>query len=124
MDRQLGGDAQQVEAEHRHPAGAIGLVDEAAGRQGLAAVEAADVVESQEATLEDIASLFVLAIDPPGEVEQQLLKNAFEKHQVAGVGRVAMLSLTALPAIDLEDAKRRPGVHRRIDIAELPLVGR
>ena len=30
--------------------------------------------------------------------------------------------LAALPAIDLEDAKRRPGVHRRIDVAKLPLV--
>ena len=37
--------------------GAVGLVDEAAGRQRRAAVEHADVVQAEEAALEDVAAL-------------------------------------------------------------------
>ena len=33
-------------------------------------------------------------------------------------------SSAALLAVDLEDAPGRPGVHRRVDVAELPFVGR
>ena len=32
--------------------------------------------------------------------------------------------VAALLAVDLEDAPGRPGVHRRVDVAERPLVGR
>ena len=57
VQRQLERDAHQVQAVHRHPGGAVGLVDEAAGRQRRAAVEDADVVEAEEAALEDVAAL-------------------------------------------------------------------
>ena len=78
-------DAQQVQTIHRHPARAVGLIDESAGRQRFAAVEHADVVESQETALKNVPALRVLAVDPPGEIEQQLVKNAFEKGEVAGI---------------------------------------
>ena len=54
VQRQLERDAHQVERIHRHPARAVGLIDEAAGRQRLAAVEDADVVEAQESALEHL----------------------------------------------------------------------
>ena len=50
--RQLGGDFQHVLTEEGHPSGAVGLFEVAAGRQRRAAIEDADVVEAQEATLE------------------------------------------------------------------------
>ena len=117
--RQFQRDAQQVQAIHRHPARAVGLVDVAAGRQRRAAVEHADVVEAKEAALENIASLRVLAIHPPGEVEQQLVKDAFEKFQVALVVRIGF---AALLAVHLEHAPGRPGMDGRVHVAESPLV--
>ena len=108
-------DAHQVERIHRHPAGAVGLVDVAAGRQPRAAVEDADVVESQEAALEDVAAERVLAVHPPGEIQHELVEHALEKLQVP----VAAVLL----AVDLKHAPGRPGVHGRIHVAERPLIG-
>src|SRR5207247_3976182 len=97
--RQLQGDAHEVEAVHRYPTRAVGLVDVAAGGElHRAAVEDADVVQPEKAALEDVQALAVLAVDPPGEVEQQLVKDALEE------GAVAPLSLTAAAvqvAVDL-----------------------
>ena len=39
------------------------------------AVDRADVVEAEEAALEHVVALGVLAVDPPGEVEQQLVED-------------------------------------------------
>ena len=50
-----------------------------AAGQRLAAVEDADVVEAQEAALENVPALRVLAIHPPGEVEQQLVEDALQE---------------------------------------------
>ena len=108
-------DRQHVQTVHTHPAGAVGLLDVAAGRKRFAAIEHADIVEPEKAALENVAAFGVFAIDPPGEVEQELLENPFEKFSVAG----------ALPFLfEFVDAPCSPGVYRRVDIAERPLVGR
>ena len=110
---QLQRNRHHVEAVHRHPAGAVGLLEPPPGGQLRAAVEHADVVEPEEPALEDVAAVGVLAVDPPREVERQLLEHALEEHAIADA---------AAPLLDLVDAPRRPGVHRRIDIAEVPLI--
>ncbi len=115
LAREFQGDGHQVEAVHRHPARAVGLLDEAAAGQRLAAVEDADVVEAQEAALENVLALGVLAVHPPGEIQQQLVKDALQK---LAVGLAAALGL------DLVHAPRGPGMHRRIDVAEIPLISR
>src|SRR6516162_1917689 len=112
--RELQSDAHQIEGVHRHPARAISLVDVTARRQLTAAVEYADVVEPEEAALEDIAPLGVLAVYPPGEIQHELVKHALEEHEIA--------IITALLAVDLEHPPRSPRVYRWIDIAEGPLV--
>ena len=81
--REFERDAQQVHAKHRHPARAVGLVDEAAGRQRRTAVKHADIVEAEKTALKNIPSLRVLAVHPPSEIQQQLVENTFEKFQVA-----------------------------------------
>ena len=63
----------------RHPGGAVGLLDVAAGGQRLAAIEDADVVQAEKAAFENIVALRVLAIHPPGEVHQQLVKRGLQK---------------------------------------------
>src|SRR5258708_11178881 len=52
--RKLQGDAHEVQCIHGHPAGAVGLVDVAAGGQLRAAVEYSDVVQAQKSALENI----------------------------------------------------------------------
>src|SRR5207253_2252806 len=73
------------------------------------------VVEAQEATLEDVVALAVLAIDPPGEVQEQLVEDALEERVVGAAAHTP---------IDLEHAPGSPGMDRRIDVAEVPLVCR
>ena len=121
VDGQFGSYAKHVEAIHRHPTRAVGLVDEATSGQRTAAVKAANVVQTEEAALKNVSSLLVLAVDPPREIQQQLLKHALQKRHVA---RVFRIRLAALVAIDLKHPKRRPGMHRRIHVAKRPLVGR
>ena len=82
--RELERDRQHVETEQTHPGGSVGLLEPPALAQvGPAAIEHADVVQAEEAPLKRVAALGVLAVDPPGEVEQQLVKDLFEK---VGVG--------------------------------------
>ena len=50
---------------------------------GARTVEHADIVEAEEAALEDVQALRVLAVHPPGEVQQQLVKDALQEIQVA-----------------------------------------
>src|SRR3974377_1291415 len=63
-------DGQHVQAVHSHPARAVGLLKMAAGRQRSRGVEHANVVETKETALENVHALGVLAIHPPGEVQQ------------------------------------------------------
>ena len=111
---ELHGDLQQVETVHRHPARPVGLLEKAAGRQLRAAVEDPDVVEAEKSALEDVVAGEVLAVHPPREVEQQLVEDLLQEDRVGA---------SAVPLLDLVDSPRRPGVHRRVDVAELPLVG-
>ena len=113
-ERQLHGDLEHVLAEQRHPSGSIRLVQVSAGRQRRAAIEHPDVVQSQEAALEDVGPCAVLAIHPPREVEQQLLERALQPVEVT---RSAPGFLQAV------GKDRGPGVHRWIDVAEVPFVG-
>src|SRR5437868_12857385 len=77
------GDLQHVQAVQGHPRGTVGLLQSTGHRERRRSVDRADVVETEESALEDIVSLVVLAIDPPSEVQQQLLKDAFEKEMIA-----------------------------------------
>ena len=48
----------------------------ASGWKWGTAVKHSDVVQPEESTLENILAFRIFAIDPPGEIEQQLLKDA------------------------------------------------
>ena len=80
----------------------------------LAAIEHSDVVEAKEAASENILAPRVLAIDPPGEIDQQLLEGPRQEDLVALLGRSGRL-------VDLPDAPRMNG---RIDVAQMPFIGR
>src|SRR5690242_17917644 len=87
----------------------------AAGGQWCTAIEHADIIETEKAALKNVHAIGIFAIDPPGEIQQQLLKDALEKDSVAD---------TTSLLLDLVNAPRSPGVNRRIHIAKRPLVCR
>src|SRR5262249_28466143 len=98
-----------------HPAGAVRLLEGTTGRQWLAAIEDADVVQSEKTALEHVAPVGILAVDPPSEVQQELVEYALEERPVTGAPPLFL---------DLVDAPRRPRLHRGVDVAERPLVSR
>ena len=79
---ELDGDLEHVLAEHRHPRGAVGLLEVTAGGERGAAVEDADVVEAEEAAFEHVHPKAVLPIHPPGEVDEELAEGALEELDV------------------------------------------
>jgi hypothetical protein len=101
-----GGHGNRVEG---HPAGGIGLLKDSADRQ-VRTVDGADVVQAEEAALEHIVAARVLQVDPPVEVEQELIEDPAQEVEVAA-------------AVDGEHLERGPGLHRRVHVAEIPLVG-
>ena len=114
VDGELYGEFHHVLAEEGHPGGAVRLLQVAAGGERGAAVEDADVVEAEEAPLEDVLAEAVLAVHPPGEVQQELIERPLEEIQVY---------FAAPGLLGAMEKQGRPGVHRGVDVAEVPLVG-
>ena len=106
---------RHVEREHRHPAGGVGLLQAVARRQRLRPVDDRDVVEAEEAAFEDVLAVGILAVDPPGVIQQQLVKDPLQETAIA---------LAALHPFRAEGLERAERMDRRVDIAEVPLVGR
>jgi hypothetical protein len=106
-------DSQHVEAVHAHPTRAIRLFKSAAGWKRRGAVKDPDVIEAEEASLKNIGAVGVFAIDPPGEIQEQLVKNFFQE---GAVGDAADATLYFV------DTPSGPGVNRRIHVAEGPFI--
>jgi len=115
MQRQFQSDSHQVKAIHRHPAGGVGLINVAAGWQWRAAVEYANIIQPQKATLKDVVVVVILAIDPPGEIDDQLVHDSLQKIQItdAAVGF----------AFRLINFQGCPGVYWRVNVIERPFIG-
>src|ERR1700751_318846 len=107
-------DLEHVLAVEGHPRGAIRLIKVSPGRKLSASIKDSNIVQAKEASREDIPTLRVFSVDPPIEVQHEALKGTFEETKV----RPAELSF------DIKEEQRRPGMHRGIDIAEIPYVGR
>ena len=112
---ELQGDVEHIQAVHGHPGGPVGLIDVTSGGEGFAPVEDADVVETQETALEDVVPVVVLAVDPPGEVQEQLVEDTLQEF---GVGHPADGVLQVI------DAPGGPGVDGRVDVGEVPFIRR
>ena len=115
LSRKLEGDAHEVQAEHAHPAGGVGLFEHRALRQLLRAIDDRDVVEAKEAAFEYVVALAVDLVHPPGEIDQQFVETLLQEHPVA---------LALAQPVHVVDPPHRPGLHRRVQVRELPLVGR
>src|SRR5262245_41373721 len=114
LDGQFERDRQHVEAVHCHPARSVCLFYRSSGRKLRAAVEHADVVAAEKPAFEHIVSQVILAIDPPSKIHQKFVKEAFEK---------SVVTLSAIRLLDQVDLPYRFGMHGRIYVIEIPLVG-
>ena len=110
--REFQRDRHHREAVERHPRRAVGLLQRAARRQRFRAIEHAHVVQPEKSAGEKILAVRVLAIHPPREIQQQLLKNALEKIPVP----------LARARRNFVNAPRRPRMNRRVHIAERKFI--
>src|SRR6516225_318530 len=85
----------------------------AAGRQRRAAVEDADIIVSEKPAFEEASSEAVFAIDPPAKVRGEPAEHSLQEVEI---GSAAQRLLHA------EEEDRRPGLNRRVDVAEIPLI--
>ena len=72
---------QQGRAVDGHPGGAVRLLEDPGTGRRPGTVEQTDVVQAEEAALEDVVALEVLAVDPPGEVDDQLVEGPFQEQR-------------------------------------------
>src|SRR6266436_8875411 len=80
--RQLQRDGQHVQAIHTHPTGAVRLFEVASRGEWRGAVKDSDIVEAEKSTLKNVCAVRVLAVHPPGKIQEQLVKNFFEDSAV------------------------------------------
>ncbi len=73
------GHLQQVQAVHRHPGGAVALLQHPDQRQRRGPVNRPDVGQAKETALEDVVALAVLAVDPPAKFSSTLCNTRAKK---------------------------------------------
>ena len=76
FNRDFKRDHGELQGKHRHPAGRIGLLQRIAWRQRLGAVVHRDIVKPEKPPLKYVHASGILAVDPPGMVQQQLVQHA------------------------------------------------
>src|SRR5262245_6310227 len=115
LQRQLYGNFKHILAKERHPGRAVGLLEVSASRQRRAAVKDPDIVQTEEPSFEHVAAGAILAVYPPGEVQEQLLEGALKPIHVTPAAPKLFQTVG-------EDGG--PGMDWRVNIAEVPFVGR
>src|SRR5437588_8081915 len=88
--RKLKCDRQHVQTIHAHPTGAVGLLEVASGGKRRRTVKNPDVVEAKESTLKNICAVRILAVHPPGKIEEQLVKNFFQEPAIGHTTHAAL----------------------------------
>ena len=111
----LQGNVKHVQCKHAHPRGTIGLFQAHARIQRRASVEYTDVIQPEETSFKHVVAVGILTVDPPGEIDQQFMKCAFQKIHIA-------LAFHLL--LGLVHFQYGPGLYGRIHIREVPLIRR
>ena len=78
---QRNGQRQHGQRVVGHPCRSVGLVEPHVGWQ-VGSVHRTDVVEAEEPAGEEVVAVGILAVEPPGEVEQELLEDPLEEIEV------------------------------------------
>ena len=115
MRGELESNLNHILAEQGDPSRAIGLLQMTAGWQRRTAVEDADIVEPEKPALEEASAEAVLAVHPPTEIRRQPAEHPLQEIEIG---------LAAQRLLHSVEENRRPGLYWRVDIAEIPLIGR
>ncbi|QKK20455.1 hypothetical protein FFM53_029135 (plasmid) [Rhizobium indicum] len=83
FQRQFDRHCHQVQCVHCHPGGPVRLIDGASIRHLLGPVERANIVQAEETSPEQVPFAIIPAIDPPCEVQAELVQHALEKIEVS-----------------------------------------
>src|SRR6185369_8317203 len=108
-------DAKHIQGVHRHPARAVRLFQMSARGKLSISVKNTDIVETEEPTLEYIIPFVILAVHPPCEIEEQLVKDFLQKIPVGNSTAFCLYSI---------DTQCGPCVDRWIYVTKRPFVGR
>ena len=114
ITREFQRNRQHCRAIKSHPCRAVCLLQITSCRQRLRAVKNTDIVQPQKPTGKQVPTIHILAIDPPCEIDQQLLKGT---HQKAPVTLPSM-------AGHFVHTPTRPRMNGRIDIRKCKLIRR
>src|SRR5688572_6818169 len=79
LARQFERNGEHVQAEHPHPACSVALLKLTSRGEGRAPVKHSYIVQPQEASLEYVLPFRVLAVDPPCEVEEELVEDPLQE---------------------------------------------
>src|SRR5713226_10471243 len=112
---QFQSDCQHVQAIHAHPTGAVRLLEVPSRGEWRGTVKDSNVVEAEKSALKNVCSVGILAVHPPGKIQEQLVKDFFEESTVG---------YTAHAPLDFVDAPGGPCMNGRIHIAKGPFIGR
>src|SRR5262249_20445621 len=112
--RKLERDSKHPQTIGGHPACSIRLIDSSAGGERCASIENTDIIETKKPSLKNIFAIGIFSIDPPGKIQQEFVKNSFEKRRVL---------LSRLLRVDLVHTPRRPRVNRGVYVLKGPFVG-
>src|SRR5699024_9510990 len=92
---QLQGYRQHIQTVHSHPAGSVRLVQLYITGQFFAAIEYADIIQSQKAALKYVSFIGIFSVNPPRKVDQQFMKNVLQE---------AVITFAVHPFLNAEDA--------------------
>src|ERR1043165_1976466 len=106
--REIHRDPRHVLAIQRHPGRAVRLFKVSAAGKSIAAIKDPNVIEAEEPSFKDILSESVFAVDPPGEIEDQLVEYPLQKLDVTN---------TILRLFKVVHEQGGPGMHWRVDVA-------
>src|SRR5215469_4578368 len=85
------------------------------GRQWRTAVENTDIIESEKPAFEEAPAKAVFPIDPPAEIRGEPAEHPLQEVEVSSAAECLLHAV---------EENRRPGLYRRVDVAEIPLIGR
>src|SRR5215472_296220 len=84
-------------------------------RQWSTAVEDANIVETEKPAFEKAPAKAIFPIDPPAKIGGEPAEHPLQEVEI---GSAAECLLHAV------EENRPPGLYRRVDVAEIPLIGR
>ena len=111
---QFQGDRKHGQTIERHPGSPVSLLKLSSCRHWPGAVKHTDVIQTEEATGEQMLPVNVLTVHPPREIDEQLLKHTCEELPIT----------TTAWSGHLIDTPAGPGMNRRVHVRKSEFVCR